>query len=120
MRILLIEDEYLSVKALSFQLTGLGYEVASAGSGQEALELINKESFDLLICDLILPDISGVTVSQLTLSFHEKKIPTIFISKLENGKRILEQHGIFYHAFLLKPITTEILFEEIRKLESAK
>jgi CheY-like chemotaxis protein len=119
MRILLIEDDYLSSKAIAFQLSNSGYNIVSAADGKEALGLINKSNFNLIICDMILPDISGVTVSQLMNDFHEKKIPTIFISKLENGERILQQNNVPYFSFLTKPLTSHALIDQIRKLEQS-
>jgi CheY-like chemotaxis protein len=119
MRLLLIEDDYLSAKAIAFQLSNHGYSIVSAADGKEALALINASNFNLIICDMILPDISGVTVSQLMNDFHEKKIPTIFISKLENGERILQQNKVPYFSFLTKPLTSHALIDQIRKLEQS-
>jgi DNA-binding response OmpR family regulator len=120
MQILIIEDDQLTAKAIAYQLSHLDYEVTIASDGKHALEIVESKSFDLIICDLILPDISGVTVVQLVGNFHEKNIPTIFISKLENGKRILEQNKILYEAFLLKPLASDALIAEIRKFEVSK
>jgi DNA-binding response OmpR family regulator len=117
MRILLIEDDYLSSKVIAFQLSNSGYTIVSAADGKEALRMINQSNFNLIICDMILPDISGVTVFQLMNDFHEKKVPTIFISNLENGERILKQNNVSYFSFLTKPLASNALIEQIRKLE---
>ncbi len=116
MKILVIEDEDVSAKTLCFQLTGMGHIITHVVDGQSALKEIEANDFDCLICDLILPDISGITIAQLTLSFHEKQIPIIFISILENAELILVQHKIVYHAFLLKPISSAVLSDQIGKL----
>jgi CheY-like chemotaxis protein len=116
MKILLIEDDELSAKVMAFQLNQLGHAVSIAVNGEQALMAIDNQSFDALICDLILPDISGVTILQLVKDFHQKKIPTIIISKLENGEKILSQHHVPYHSFLLKPVRAEVISELISKL----
>ncbi len=120
MKVLIIEDEDLSAKTLSFQLQNLGHETQLAQSGQSALRMIEHQHFDLLICDIILPDISGISIAQLTLSFFEKKIPIIFISILENAERILIQNKVMYHAFLAKPVSNEALLEQIDKYCATK
>ena len=61
-RILLIEDEAPSRAALTLLLKSAGYEVAGAGSGQEALEKLASEKFTIVITDLFLPDLDGIDI----------------------------------------------------------
>lgn len=61
-QILLIDDELESCKALSRLLSQIGYEVEISHSGEHALTLLKKQSFDLIISDLFLPGISGIDV----------------------------------------------------------
>ncbi len=60
--ILLIDDEKESCLALSTLLGRTGYAVASAHSGEQALSLLQNQSFDLIISDLFLPGISGIDI----------------------------------------------------------
>ena len=55
MRILVVDDEKLLVKGITFNLENEGYEVDGAYDGQQALELFNKNKYDLIILDLMLP-----------------------------------------------------------------
>lgn len=61
-QILLIDDEPESCKALSLLLGQPDYRVETCHSGEQALEIINKQPFDLIISDLVLPGISGIDV----------------------------------------------------------
>ena len=61
-QILLIDDEKESCLALSTLLGQIGYAVASSHSGEEALALLQNQSFDLIISDLFLPGISGIEI----------------------------------------------------------
>ena len=61
-KILLIDDELESCKALSRLLVQVGYEVEVSHSGEHALVLLKKRPFDLIISDLVLPGISGIDI----------------------------------------------------------
>jgi DNA-binding NtrC family response regulator len=61
-RILLIDDEQPSREALTLLLRGGGHQVAGAATGTEALALFRDERFDIVITDLMLPDMSGIDV----------------------------------------------------------
>jgi len=61
-QILLIDDEQESCAALALLLNQAGYKVVSRHSGEEALALLEKQSFDLIISDLFLPGVSGIDI----------------------------------------------------------
>ena len=61
-KILLIDDEPDSCKALSMLLSREGYRVESCNSGEQALPLLKKQSFELIISDLFLPGVSGIDI----------------------------------------------------------
>ncbi len=61
-QILLIDDEQESCKVLSLLLNRAGYQVKTSHSGEHALEILKKQSFDLIISDLFLPGINGIDI----------------------------------------------------------
>ena len=61
-KILLIEDEAPSREALALLLKSSGYDVAGAGSGQEAFEKLAADRFNIVITDLFLPDLDGIDI----------------------------------------------------------
>ncbi len=58
-RILVVEDEKPMSRALELKLTHVGFEVKTASNGEEALEILNKEKFDLIFLDLVMPKMNG-------------------------------------------------------------
>ena len=64
MRILVVDDEKLLVKGVKFNLENEGYEVECAYDGASAVELARNGRFDLIILDVMMPDISGFEVAQ--------------------------------------------------------
>ena len=70
MRILLVEDEESIREALRLNLELEGYEVVSIANGKKALDLIGAQHFDLLLLDVMLPDVDGFTITeQVRLTF---------------------------------------------------
>jgi two-component system response regulator RegX3 len=61
-RILIVEDESSFSEALSFLLSKEGFEVSIAETGRTALEIFKKQTFDLILLDLMIPEISGIEV----------------------------------------------------------
>lgn len=62
LRVLVVDDETSVRTLLSEVLQGQGYEVVVASSGEEAVELARKSSFEIVITDMKMPGISGVEV----------------------------------------------------------
>ncbi|MDZ7894504.1 MAG: response regulator [Sphingobium sp.] len=63
-RILLAEDDDVMRKYLARALENAGYEVVSVDRGTEALPLIEKERFDLLLTDIVMPEMDGIELAQ--------------------------------------------------------
>ena len=64
MRILLVEDEEHIRKLIRINLEMEGYEVVEAGDGRKALKFINQQYFDLVILDIMLPEINGFQICE--------------------------------------------------------
>ena len=60
MKILVVDDERLLVKGIKFNLENEGYQVETAFDGRKAVELARAESFDLIILDLMMPELDGL------------------------------------------------------------
>lgn len=66
-RILVVDDEVRQMQALCDTLSAIGFEVSGCASGQEALEVLRTESFDLVLTDLMMPGMDGIALLQLAL-----------------------------------------------------
>ena len=80
-KILIAEDERPLSKALELKLRNVGYEVVTVSDGQEAIDLLAKGGFDVLLLDLIMPRADGFAVLE-AINAKKVKIKTIVLSNL--------------------------------------
>ena len=87
-KILVCDDDKQIVEAISIYLTGEGYQVIKAFDGYDVLKILEKENVDLIILDVMMPDLDGI---RTTLKIREKSsIPIIILSaKGEDTDKIL-------------------------------
>lgn len=100
-RVLVVDDEKLIVKGIRFSLLQDGLEVDCAYDGEEALELIKNNEYDLVLLDVMLPKLDGFEVCQQVREFSD--IPIIMLTaKGEDMDKIL---GLEYGAddYITKP-----------------
>jgi len=113
--ILLVEDEENLHEALKLNLELEGYTVSSSFDGASALELIHQEHYDLIILDVMLPEIDGIAVCE-TIRLQQIDIPILILSaKNSSADRVL---GLKKGAddYLTKPFNLEELLLRVEKL----
>lgn len=115
MKILLLEDDIMLNEMITEYLTSTGHSITSTTKGDECLNILEEEKFDLLILDINVPNIDGLTVLE---QLHEKKrmIPTIFISALIDIEDINRAFNIGCHDYLKKPFHLRELTLRINKI----
>ncbi len=115
MKILICDDSQFIRKRLATILTELNPEILEAKDGAEALDLLKKENFDLVLLDLLMPNITGKEV--LERMFDEKlNTPVIVLSadiQETTLKYCIEKGAV---AFLTKPPKAEDLIETVKKV----
>ena len=114
-RILLVEDHQDTREFLEVLLAQSKYEVKTASTFNEALELADAQSFGLFIFDSVLPDGSGVDLCRRVREFNERT-PIIFYSGLAYEADIKNALGAGAQAYLVKPVDLTELIESIEKL----
>lgn len=67
-KILVVDDEPIVLKLLAMQVERLNYHVFTAGTGSEAIELLKTEPVDILITDIVMPDVDGITLMREALA----------------------------------------------------
>lgn len=110
-RLLLVDDDRLILATLSQGLSSAGYEVVQAASGEEAVSLAQRETFDLAVLDVRMPEMSGIDVAHF---LHENtEIPFIFLSAY--GDRDVVSEGVSEGAlgYLVKPLDVSQLVPAI-------
>ena len=113
--ILLAEDEENLHEALKLNLELEGYEVTSAYTGSITLAKVQQEYFDLLILDVMLPDIDGISITE-TIRVQNNDVPILILSAKNTGAdRVL---GLKKGAddYLTKPFNLEELLLRVHKL----
>jgi two-component system alkaline phosphatase synthesis response regulator PhoP len=113
--ILLVEDEENLHEALKLNLELEGYTVSSSFDGASALQLIHQEHYDLIILDVMLPEIDGIAVCE-SIRLQQIDIPILILSaKNSSADRVL---GLKKGAddYLTKPFNLEELLLRVEKL----
>lgn len=114
-RILIIEDEYALAAALATVVRRLGAEPVVAASGQGGLEKIQKQSFDAVLLDIGLPDMSGLKVLSMMRSLP-KPPPVLIITAHGTLENALEARKLGAHDYFLKPLNLAELQTQLRAL----
>ena len=82
-KILLVEDDKDLLLLMNKKLTDEGFSVAAVETGQEALDFLEKDQPDLVLLDILLPDIDGLTVlNEIASNKKTKNIPVIILTAL--------------------------------------
>jgi len=114
-RILIIDDEIDILSLLTIRLEAIGYEVLKAASAEEALSLLEKNKPDLILLDLLLPQMQGEEVCQrLKSDLKLKDIPVIIITaNIATVNETIKK--ICADDYILKPFEPEELLFKIKK-----
>jgi two-component system alkaline phosphatase synthesis response regulator PhoP len=113
--ILLVEDEEHLHEALKLNLELEGFEVSSAFDGAAAIKAVQNEYFDLIILDVMLPEVDGITVTE-TIRLTNSELPILILSaKNSSADRVM---GLKKGAddYLTKPFNLEELLLRVHKL----
>lgn len=116
-RILLIDDEALLVKSFGTLLRSRGYDLEGATTGEEGLAHLAKERFDVILCDLNLPDLSGMELLTKSMSVYSDSVFIIITAygSVEAAVKALKQGA---YDFICKPLQLEELLNVLdRALE---
>lgn len=114
-RILCTDDNAETRELLCLMLEYAGYNVVCVGSGQEALNKLRAEEFDLIVLDNWMPAMIGTEVATLIREFNPT-IPIVFYSaaSYEEDKQAAFDAGA--DAYLTKPLGVDLLLDEVERL----
>jgi len=104
-KILVVDDQPINVQLLKRKLEREGMQVAAAYSGQEALDLVAQDKPDLILLDVMMPEMDGIQVCQrLQASEDTRSIPIIFVTARSSKEGKLEGLGVGAVDYITKPI----------------
>ena len=83
MRVLVVDDEKLLVKGIKFNLENDGYQVDTAYDGAQALSMVKEQKYDIIILDLMLPEVNGLEVCRKIR--ENSNVPVIMLTAKSEG-----------------------------------
>ena len=111
-RILIAEDNELNMKLMKDLLSIKGYDVTCVYDGEQALQAIKKNDFDLVLLDMQMPKKSGYEVLQEV----KKKIPTIIVSAYARPEEIEKAKQFDHIDYITKPINVSSFLNKISEV----
>jgi len=121
-KIVYIEDDSEMIDLVSLILNRQGYQVSGANGGRAGLDLVKRNSPDLILLDLMMPDIDGWDVYQQLRSNEETRdIPVIVITaKSQMIDRVLGLHIAKVDDYISKPFKPVELIESVTRILNRK
>ncbi len=113
-KILIVDDVMSNVLLLKVPLTNEKFAIATASNGRQALEQVDKENPDLILLDVMMPDLSGFEVAQkLKANPQTAEIPIIFLTALNSTADIVKGFQVGANDFISKPFNKEELITRV-------
>lgn len=114
MKILLVEDNEAIIMGLEYLLTQEGYQAGTARSIQEAYNVVEKESVDLILLDISLPDGNGFDFCKYVKT--ESDIPVIFLTAKEEEADVVKGLDMGADDYIIKPFRNRELVSRIKNV----
>lgn len=115
LRILLVEDEEHIRENVKLNLELEGYEVIESDDGKEALKLTREQHFDLLLLDVMLPEVNGFQICE-QVRLTNLEVPIIFLTAKDTPQDRIEGLKKGADDYLTKPFTLEELLLRVKRL----
>jgi DNA-binding response OmpR family regulator len=116
MKILVVEDEKRMAQVLRRGLEEEGHSVRVALDGSRALESVGQDSFDLIVLDVMLPEINGIEVAR-RLREGKRRTPILMLTARDTVPDVVKGLDAGADDYMTKPFSFAVLFARIRALE---
>lgn len=114
-RILVVEDEKHLRENLKLNLELEGYELVAVEDGKSALKRVKEEHFDLVVLDVMLPEISGFEVCE-KMRLDNRDLPVLFLTAKDSSEDVVKGLSIGGDDYLTKPFNLEEFLLRVRAL----
>lgn len=109
-KVLIVEDEMDIGRLLYMQVQNMGYDAEHVSSGEEALALLNRNNYDLMLLDWMLPGLSGIEIAQLVRKMDSMKdLAILMLTAKSDPDNIVEGLEAGADDYISKPFSTDIL-----------
>jgi DNA-binding response OmpR family regulator len=116
-RVVYVEDEQEMIELVRLILSRKGCEVIGANGGREGLEIIGRERPDLVLLDLMMPDMDGWDVYQQMKADEMRRIPVIVVTaKAQSIDKVLGLHIAKVDDYISKPFSPQELMESVERV----
>jgi two-component system chemotaxis response regulator CheY len=116
-RILAVDDSAAMRQMVGITLTGAGHQVEQATDGREALQIAERQKFDLVITDVNMPNMDGITlVRELRTLANYKFVPLLVLTTEATAERKQQGKAAGATGWLVKPFNPERLLATIAKV----
>lgn len=116
-KVLIVDDEPNIIMSIDFLIRKAGYELFIARNGQEALDLAFEEQPDLMVLDIMMPDIDGYEVCRKVKADQQlNDMYIIFLSAKSKQEDIDKGLALGAEKYITKPFSTKYLMNEIKLL----
>lgn len=112
--VLIVEDEDLMREVIQDYFMGAGYNTTEARDGREAIDLINAMDFDLILLDIMLPEIDGFSVCRHIRKSHETPVIMLTARSDEDDKLVGYEYGA--DDYVTKPFSPRVLLAKANAL----
>lgn len=117
-RILIIEDEKIITKTLQKLLKTKGYEAEVVNSGKDALGKIKEQDFNLIVCDIMMPEMDGIetitAIRKERTAQGKPPIPEVVITGYADENKYKNAVELDVAAYLYKPFDTDEFLEAVK------
>ena len=119
-RILIVDDEEVIRKFLKIHLNKQGYEVTEAEDGQKAIDRIGERKFDLIICDVMMPNKTGwEVVKEVKSNPKFEQIPIILLTAKNDDVDMFKGYDLGANYYMTKPFTKDQLLYGLKMMFEA-
>lgn len=115
-KILIVDDEPHMVRLASYVLEKAGYEVRQANGGHEALACLEAEGPDLILCDIMMPDMDGFElVCAIRADSRWQCLPVVMLTALGQESDLTRAMEVGADGYLTKPFSSSQVVSEVRR-----
>ncbi|OGT78181.1 MAG: hypothetical protein A3G96_05505 [Gammaproteobacteria bacterium RIFCSPLOWO2_12_FULL_52_10] len=120
-QILIVDDQSTMRKTLQRMLESSGSTATVAASGEEALHLFDKDQFDLVLLDILMPGMDGLEVLKAVRRKHSmSELPVIMVTSKDRDEDVVQALSLGANDYIMKPVDLPILRARIRNHLSLK
>lgn len=121
LNILVVDDEPTNREVAEVILVGEGHAVTCAENGQEALDLVERQRFDLVLMDILMPVMSGLeAIQRLRANAETRQLPIMCVSAKASGSNEKQGFEAGCDYYLKKPYKRKELLEALQTLLAEK